>query len=90
MRDCLNVKGKKKGSGQESGSNVDAPKNNLFYALYSRSERETSPNVVTDVLQVFSLNAYALLDLGATLSFVTPLVARNFYILPDILNKTFR
>ena len=49
-----------------------------------------NPNVVSDILQVFSLNAYALVDSGATLSFVTPLVARNFDILPDILNKPFR
>ena len=41
------------------------------------SEQHTSPHVVTGVLQVFSVNAYALFDLGATLSFVTPLVARN-------------
>ena len=61
-----------KGSGQaqESGSNVD-PKKNLFYALRSRGEQETSPDVVTVMLKVFSTDIYALLDLGATLSFVT-------------------
>ena len=41
------------------------------------------------MLQVFSLNVYDLLDPGATLSFDTPLVARKFDILPDILNEPF-
>ena len=36
-------------------------------------------------VQVFSIDVYALLDLGATLSFVTPLVAKNIDVLPDIL-----
>ena len=44
MRDCLNVKGKKKGSGQESGSNVDSPKKNYFYDLRSRGDEEISPD----------------------------------------------
>ena len=43
--------------------------------------------MVTSMLQVFFINVYALLDLGANLSFVTPLVARKFDILPDILNE---
>ena len=41
------------------------------------------------MLQVFSVNFYALLDLGATLSFVTLLVARMFDILPDVLIEPF-
>ena len=45
--------------------------------------------MVTGMLQVFSLNVYDLLDPGATLSFDTPLVARKFDILPDILNEPF-
>ena len=42
------------------------------------------------MLQVFSLNIYVLLDSGTTLSFVTPLVARKFDILPDILIESFK
>ena len=45
--------------------------------------------MVTCILQVFFINVYTLLDPGATLSFVTPLVARKFYVLPDILNESF-
>ena len=41
------------------------------------------------MLKVFSIDIYELLDPGATLSFVTPLVANFFYILPDILHEPF-
>ncbi|XP_069150083.1 uncharacterized protein [Solanum lycopersicum] len=91
VRDNPNVKGKDKGSRktQTSGSKVDPPKKNKFYALRSRGEQESSPDVVTGMLQVFSIDVYALLDPSATLSFVTPLIARKFDILPDILNEPF-
>ena len=45
--------------------------------------------MVTGMLQVFSIDVYALLDMGDTLSFVTHLIARKFDILPDILNEPF-
>ena len=61
------MKGNDKGSLQESGSNVVSPKKNRFYALHSRGKKESSPDVVTDMLEVFSLNVCALLDLCATL-----------------------
>ena len=44
---------------------------------------------MTDILEVFNIGVYALLYLGSTLSFVTPLEAKNFYILPDILHEHF-
>ncbi|XP_049358864.1 uncharacterized protein LOC125823545 [Solanum verrucosum] len=68
-----------------SGSNFDAPKKNRLHTLQSRSDQEGSPDVVTVMLQVFSINVYALLELGATLSFVTPFVAMKFDVLPDVL-----
>ena len=73
MRDCPNAKGKEK-IGQSSGSS-DSRENNRFYALHSKGEQGTYPNVVTDMLKIFTLDVYALLDTGDTLSFVTPLVA---------------
>ena len=76
------------GKAQESGSN-DYYKKNHFYALRSRGEQETSPDVVTDMLKVFSIDVYDLVDVGATLSFVTPLVAKKFGILRDILHAPF-
>ena len=41
------------------------------------------------MLQLFSINAYALFDPGATLSFVIPSLAMKFDILPDILDEPF-
>lgn len=38
------------------------------------------------MLKVFCINVYALIDPGATLSFVTPLIAMKFDIIPGILN----
>ena len=45
--------------------------------------------MVADILQVLSIDVYALLFLIASLSFVTPLVAKKFDVLPDILVVTF-
>ena len=53
-------------------------------------QKETSPDVVTGMLKVFSHGVYALLDPGATLSFVMPLVAKNFDILPNIFHEPFK
>ncbi|TMX05241.1 hypothetical protein EJD97_000237 [Solanum chilense] len=69
---------------QASGSS-DGRKKNCFYALRSRGEQKTSPDVVNDMFKVFSLDVYDLLDPVATLSFVTPLIAKRFEILPDML-----
>ena len=41
------------------------------------------------MFKFFSNHAYDLLDPCATLSFVTPLVAKMFDILPDILHEPF-
>ena len=52
-------------------------------------DHEESPDVVTGILQVLYINVYALLYPGATLLFVTPLVARKFKVLPDVLMEPF-
>ena len=66
MRDCPNLKSQYKGSGQAQASgSSDAPKKNRFYALRSRGEQETSPDVVTCMLKIFTLDVYALLDPAA-------------------------
>ena len=90
VRDCPNVRGQDKGSGQAQASgSSDSPKKNRFYALRSRDVEETSSDVVTGIFEVFSIDAYDLLDPGFNLSFVTPLVAKKFDILPDILHDPF-
>ena len=45
--------------------------------------------MVTAMLKLFSIDVYFLLDPGATLSYVTPFVAKKFHVLPDILNEHF-
>ena len=52
---------------QASAPNSDAPKENYFYALQSCSDQESSTEVVTGMLKLFSFNVYALLDPGAIL-----------------------
>ena len=85
--DCLHSKGQEKG-GQPSGSS-DAPKKKHFYAIHTTHEKEASTNVVTDILRIFVIDVYALLDPGDTLSSVTPLVAKKFHTEPDILCEPF-
>ena len=68
---------------------MDPPKKNRFYSLCSRVEQDSSPDVVTGMLHVFYIDIYDLLDSGATISFVTPYIARKFDIFPNILNETF-
>lgn len=41
------------------------------------------------MLKAFSINVYGLLYPGATLSFVTPLVAMKFDMLPNVLDEPF-
>ena len=67
----------------------DSLKKICFYALRSRGEQETSLDVVTGMLKVFSIDVYTLFDPGATLFFVTLLVAKKFDILPYILHEPF-
>ena len=75
MRDCSNLKSQDKGSGQSQASgSSDDQKKNRFYALHSRGKQETSLDVVTSMIKIFTLDVYAFLDQGTTLSFVIPLV----------------
>ena len=79
--DCPNLNGQDNSSSQaqESGSNVDAFKKYHFYALRSRGEQETSPDVVNGMLKVLFIDVYALSNPGATLSFVTAFIAKVWY-----------
>ena len=45
--------------------------------------------MVTSMLKVLSIVVYALIDTSDNLSFVTPLVAKKFDILPDVLHEPF-
>ncbi|KAG5630834.1 hypothetical protein H5410_002551 [Solanum commersonii] len=52
---------------------------NRLYAISSFQDHESSPNVITSILKVFSIDVYTLLDPSASLSFVTPYVAMSVY-----------
>ena len=62
------TQGQESNQARESGPSCNAPKKNHFYALKSRGDQVSIPNVVTSMFQVFSINVYAFLDLNATLS----------------------
>src|SRR5688572_22476892 len=57
--------------------------------MVNRQVQENSSDIVTGMLRVFSFDCYALLDLGDTLSFMTPYVANQFEILPEHLLDPF-
>ncbi|KAH0657090.1 hypothetical protein KY285_031972 [Solanum tuberosum] len=72
-----------------SGSGPTVSKQNRFYALQTLHEQEDFLDVVTSMLKVFQLDVYTLLDLAATLYFVTPYMALRFDILPNVLKDPF-
>ena len=74
--------------GNSSGTGGGQRQNRL-YALQARQDQEDSPDVVTGTLRVFDLDVYALLDPGATLSFVTPYIAVQFSVSPETLSEPF-
>ena len=77
-----------RGSGRGRGSGSGAGPNRM-YALAGRQDSEASPDVVTGTLSIFSHDVYALIDPGATLSYVTPFVAKKFGIEPKLLREPF-
>ena len=90
IKDWANVKFQAKGGGQAQASgSSDAPKKNRFYSFLSMGDKETSPDVVTSMLKIFSIDVYALLDPSDIFSFFTPVIAKKFDILPDILHEPF-
>lgn len=61
----------------------------IFFCFALTGKQEESPDLVTGILQVFSISVYSLLDLDATLSFVTPQVVKKLKVLHDILIEPF-
>ena len=58
MKDCSNLRSQRKGNSQVQPSvpNPETPKRNRFYALKVRGEQDNFPDIVTVMLQVFSIN----------------------------------
>ncbi|KAF3632361.1 hypothetical protein FXO37_27514 [Capsicum annuum] len=73
-----------KGTPSAAGNNY-----NRLYALINCQEAKVSPDVVTGTLQIFSRDLYVLLDLGSTLSYVTPYVAVGFGFEPSVISEPF-
>ncbi|KAK6796401.1 hypothetical protein RDI58_004102 [Solanum bulbocastanum] len=71
---------------RRSGSG-DGP--NQVYALAGCQDSEASPYVVLCTLSIFSYDVYALIDLGDTLSYVNPFVAKKFVVEPELLHESF-
>ena len=53
------------------------------------SRADNSLDVVIGMIKVFTLDVYALLDPGTSLSFVTPYVANKFDVIPEKLYEPF-
>ncbi|XP_075088180.1 uncharacterized protein LOC142170227 [Nicotiana tabacum] len=60
-----------------------------FYALSGLQSAEASPNVATGILSVQAIDCYALIDLGSSLSYVTPFIALSFGVEPEQLHEPF-
>ncbi|XP_055802368.1 uncharacterized protein LOC129871475 [Solanum dulcamara] len=73
------------GRGRGGTSSVSGPSNHI-YALASRWDQQASPNVVTGILSIFSRDIYALIDLGSTLSYVSPFVDGRVGIKPESID----
>lgn len=71
---------------QESTANPYATKKNHFYALHSNKDQESSPDVVSGMLQLFFIDVYALLDPNDTFYFVTLCLDMKFDIRSYILD----
>lgn len=91
FRDFSNVKSKEKESGisHANASSSGPPKINHFYVVHSRDDNEESRDVVIGMLEVFSIDVYAILHPSDTLSCLTFLVDKFFSVLPNILIQAF-
>ena len=60
-----------------------------LYAINNTQEQKDSPDVVTGIIRVFDFTVYALLDQGASLSFLNPYIGINFDIISQKLTESF-
>ncbi|KAH0746323.1 hypothetical protein KY285_007980 [Solanum tuberosum] len=72
------------------GRQDGAPRHNRFYALHGRQGVDEVPDVITGMLKIFDFDVYALIDPGASLSFVTPFVAKKFHVEPELLRESYK
>jgi len=74
---------------QKGATLVAGSGHNRLYVLSNRQEVEASPDVITSKLQIFSRDAYVLLNPDSTLSYVTYFVAVSFGFEPDESTEPF-
>ncbi|XP_059315770.1 uncharacterized protein LOC132066481 [Lycium ferocissimum] len=78
----------------QSGRAPARPRNasggpNRLYALGAQQDAEGRTDVVTSTITIFSYDVFALMDLGSTLSYVTPFIAKKLGVKPELLSKLF-
>ncbi|KAH0725795.1 hypothetical protein KY284_001660 [Solanum tuberosum] len=88
LRDCPSAKQGQGGNNSRAQSTTSAAPSGRQLSK-ARQDQQDSPNVVIGMLRVFNLDVYALLDLGATLSFVTPYIAVKFDVSPETFSEPF-
>ncbi|XP_070034779.1 uncharacterized protein [Nicotiana tomentosiformis] len=77
-----------RGRGRTAASSSSGQQNRI-YALSGQHNIESSPDVVICILFVFSINVYALIDPGSTLSYITPFVAGKCDKEPKLLRQLY-
>ena len=82
-RNCGKVQGSNAVPLGRGGPQGGAPRHNQFYALYGRQGVGEVLDVVTGMLKIFDFNVYALIDPGATISFVNPLLLKSSMLTPN-------
>ena len=85
----IKAQGKENAQAQAISPNPNFPKKNHFYILQSLGDQENSPDVITAMFQVFSINNYSLSDSGATFYFVTLLVSIKSDMFTDVIDALF-
>ena len=73
-----------RGRGHSGASSSSSPSNRI-YSLSSRQNQDASSNVITCILSLFSRSVYALIDLGSTLSYISPFVASRIGIESELI-----
>ncbi|XP_070011776.1 uncharacterized protein [Nicotiana sylvestris] len=71
------------------GASGSGGQQNRIYALSSRQDLESSPDVVTGILSIFFIDMYALIDLGSTLLYISPFIASKWDKERELLHKSF-
>lgn len=90
VRDCPQVINNTKENAKprpNANSTIEPSKRKRFYVLKDIEEQEKPTNIVKGMLHVFTFPMYALLYLGSTLLFVTPVITSRFDVFPEILHE---